>query len=82
MSYTFTEEVLYSIKFYIVNNNGQQVNVAYYPTQGHNYMMIIFAEDGNRINTPHDPRFLTLLNEIHIEFHSVAKADDYEVIAP
>lgn len=62
--YEIKEETLYNRAFFSFAKGDQQINVAFEPLEGDEYLMIIFAEDGLKINEPHDPVLSDTLDHV------------------
>tara|TARA_R110002033_G_scaffold110866_1_gene156575 strand:- start:260 stop:505 length:246 start_codon:yes stop_codon:yes gene_type:complete len=80
MSYIYTKEELYKRALFSIDNKGQAVNVAFEPSNGDSFMMIIFAENDKDITGYHEEEFWDTLFEVLIEFDD-KRMLDYEIVA-
>ncbi|MFC6859189.1 hypothetical protein [Zunongwangia atlantica] len=78
--YKYESETLYDRAFFNFTKDARQINVAFEPLGTSTYLMIIFAEDGQDLSNPHDPKFRETLNDILTNFDG-GKNYTYEVAA-
>ena len=80
MGLQYSQQELYGRALFSIDNNGQEVNVAFEPISNSEYLMVVFAEDASGIKGYHEPDFIESLNEIVFEFDS-NRGLDYKVAA-
>jgi len=68
MAYHFEKMTLYKRELFNFKNGDQDINVAFEPIRTGKYLMIIFADNGNKIENYHDDTFKETLNNILVEF--------------
>ncbi|WP_264520801.1 hypothetical protein [Flavobacterium sp. N1994] len=68
MAYEITPQELYGWAMYYFNTPTQKINVAFMHLEDNNYMSIVFSEDGNPINNPHDDNFIETIDGIINQF--------------
>lgn len=62
--YKYKKEALYDRALFNFNKDDQEINVAFEPDKDDAYIMIIFAEDGESMNNPHDQELANTLDDI------------------
>ncbi|MDB9953929.1 hypothetical protein OAD49_00015 [Flavobacteriaceae bacterium] len=80
MSYNYTKEELYNWVLFNIDNNGQEVTVAFEPSEVEKCLMIIFCDSKEDITGYHEKEFWDTLYEIMNDFDNHRKLD-YEIIA-
>ena len=80
MTYQYKNEELYGRALFSFQKEDQTIIVAFEPNEGDSYMIIIWSEDGENIENPHDPIFHQTLNEIVYIFDN-GRNLDYDVAA-
>ena len=68
MSHSFSKEVIYGRSLYCIDNNGQEVIVAFEFLEGKKYLMIIFCNSSEDITGYHEPKFWDTLFNIVSDF--------------
>jgi len=80
MEYEYKNEQLYGRAVFSFIKGTQEIIVAFEPNEGDSYMVIIWSEDGNNIEDPHDPIFHTTLNKIFYDFDN-GRDLEYDIAA-
>lgn len=80
MSYQYSQEELYNRALFTIQNNDQEVYVAFEPSEGDSYMMIIYCENGDDITGYHEKPFWDTLFNVLSDFDN-GRHLDYEIIA-
>ena len=68
MAHSFSKEVIYGRSLYCIDNNGQEVIVAFEPLEEKKYLMIIFCDSSEDIVGYHDTEFWDTLFNITSDF--------------
>ena len=80
MAYTYTQEELYNRALFTLDNNGQSIHIAFEPSEGDSYIMIVFCDNGKNITGYHEHGLWDALFNILSDFDNNRRLD-YEIIA-
>jgi len=80
MSYKFKQEELYGRALFSIQNKTQELLVAFEPSEGDSFIMIIYSGDGNPIQDHHNTNLWDTLFNVMLDFDD-GNYFDYEIIA-
>lgn len=75
MEYTITKEKIDGRTFFRTFRKDTKINVVFEPIQQAEYAVIVFSENGKKMDNLEEPEFLDALNKILFEFDKQQKLE-------